>query len=618
MIKMRKLQLKQYNLPNYFLFDEPSDDYHESDECDLFFSKPRVEDYPAGGNPSCVAIYAVKVLKALQRINEDQYDFILRFNVSTFINFRKLVFEDLQRLPKTKLVAGPPLDVFKKYILGTCMIWSSDVIKFLKSKSILDPAFYQTNDDSDLSLVSKSFTGTYNFLDQSHYSAFEITPGYENFSTVRIKNTKRDKDVLVWQDLLSKVDKIKYFLNALPNCSCTNHPTANQLIQDLVANPNDCEIVFKLVQHYRYSLDYLSAKTFYKLALALNPSPELKQKLDCEFSIIGFYVNEPNMDRFNTALINQIKCIPSFLLDNYKFYGKVIKDFAKTLVDHSFTFEQENYRFTSSTPCIFLSSSGELLLNIRAVNYTISPSGNYEVKNSKILNKNLLIKLDYISLKKAKDSFEVWQEFAFQHDDVFELGCQDLKIESKTNRCIFTHDIGNNQRHVFMTSSDNIYYQQVKSPFGRTCEKNWALFGRSRIVYEWFPLSIAILEKDFSLRFLKRDENTPSPFFFQHIRGSTNGFLYNNEAWFICHLTKMGKPRTYYHVFVVLDELTYEPLRWSPLFTFEGEPIEFCLGLVIDDKNQRLIVSYSVWDRTSKVIALEKSFVESFTCITPT
>jgi hypothetical protein len=67
-------------------------------------------------------------------------------------------------------------------------------------------------------------------------------------------------------------------------------------------------------------------------------------------------------------------------------------------------------------------------------------------------------------------------------------------------------------------------------------------------------------------------------------------------------------PRTYYHLLVVLDGTTLALKRHSILFKFNDESIEYALGLVVE--TDRLLISYSRYDRTSAVMIMPRSVME--------
>ena len=50
-------------------------------------------------------------------------------------------------------------------------------------------------------------------------------------------------------------------------------------------------------------------------------------------------------------------------------------------------------------------------------------------------------------------------------------------------------------------------------------------------------------------------------------------------------------------------------LRYSAPFKFEGEPIEYCLSIIVD--NEKIIINYSTWDRTTKISIYNKEYIES-------
>ena len=48
--------------------------------------------------------------------------------------------------------------------------------------------------------------------------------------------------------------------------------------------------------------------------------------------------------------------------------------------------------------------------------------------------------------------------------------------------------------------------------------------------------------------------------------------------------------------------------RWSHLFKFESEKIEYSLGLIVESK--RIIISYSKWDREPTIGIFDKFKIE--------
>ena len=50
-------------------------------------------------------------------------------------------------------------------------------------------------------------------------------------------------------------------------------------------------------------------------------------------------------------------------------------------------------------------------------------------------------------------------------------------------------------------------------------------------------------------------------------------------------------------------------LRYSAPFKFEGESIEYCLSIVVED--ERILMNYSTWDRTTTIGVYDKKYIDS-------
>ena len=88
-----------------------------------------------------------------------QFDYILRLNVSTFVNFDRL-FWLLPFLPKERLFAGP-YGVHKERVFcnGTAMLFSKDVALAFALDTPLDPALVAAENDDVI--ISWSLTNRY-------------------------------------------------------------------------------------------------------------------------------------------------------------------------------------------------------------------------------------------------------------------------------------------------------------------------------------------------------------------------------------------------------------------------------------------------------------------------
>jgi hypothetical protein len=126
------------------------------------------------------------------------------------------------------------------------------------------------------------------------------------------------------------------------------------------------------------------------------------------------------------------------------------------------------------------------------------------------------------------------------------------------------------------------------------------------------------------------------PKIFARVRGSTCGFVYNKqvnttsfnstnnislniiekekedenekEIWFVNHIVSYDSPRHYYHIISVFDS-QMNLLRYSAPFKFYSEPVEYCLSIVVED--DRVLINYSTWDRTTRIGVYDKKYIDS-------
>jgi hypothetical protein len=159
-----------------------------------------------------------------------------------------------------------------------------------------------------------------------------------------------------------------------------------------------------------------------------------------------------------------------------------------------------------------------------------------------------------------------------------------------------------------------------------SCEKNWVFIdfnNSTHIVYDWNPLNIYKINNETNkLDFVAKRE---TPQIFSKIRGSTCGFKYTqkigenkngnininieeSEIWFVNHIVSYETPRHYYHIISVFDS-SMNLLRYSAPFKFEGEPIEYCISIVVED--ERVLINYSTWDRTTRIGIYDKKYIDT-------
>ena len=221
---------------------------------------------------------------------------------------------------------------------------------------------------------------------------------------------------------------------------------------------------------------------------------------------------------------------------------------------------------------------------------------------------------------------EHWMD-RVHREDIRYLGVEDVKVFSHQGQLRFMGTVQDEAGRprigegAYNLDADVLVPTVYPSPKNADCEKNWVFFhdatGSIKTVYNWSPLTVGRLEDGV---FHSETLNREVPGFFKDLRGSTNGCLVPatkegeaDEIWFLTHYVAYSQPRHYYHCVVVLDAKTLAVKRHSTLFKFEGEKIEYALGMVVEPT--RILISYSKWDSESVLgvydrAAFERAFME--------
>ena len=363
---------------------------------------------------------------------------------------------------------------------------------------------------------------------------------------------------------------------------------------------------------------------------------------DYELSVIGYYNSYPDTHKIICKLMNNSNQNYSNHLSNYKFYcpklssdkylikkiGGVIKD--------EINICGTTYRMNASNPFIFKMGK-HYKINIRFVNYLLNRNGSYhfDVNDGKIATVNKIFDLDE-EFNMIGDPVVLIPE----NNNLRYVGMEDLKIfpinndDEKYNNALFIGTCENpiNNRisigygKINLNSDTNtLKYNVVNTLFNKDCEKNWVFYtdskGNTNVIYQWYPLTIGKIvsnnndndndndnDNNDSSPTLEITQTKDMPQYFQNVRGSSNGSEIADEIWFLCHVVEYSQPREYYHFFAIFDKKTMNIKRWSHLFKFEGEKIEYALGLIVEEK--RIIISYSKWDSEPTIGVYDKEKVE--------
>jgi hypothetical protein len=403
------------------------------------------------------------------------------------------------------------------------------------------------------------------------------------------------------------------------------------------------ENIYEIINHFRNNSKNKLAEIFYNIAnnilskkidrdsYLFLQNDIYTYKIDYEYTIFAFYndiknINDQIIKVFNNSNHSSIN---SNLFSNMKFYKNILCANQKNNISNviKININNEDIEFNSSSSCLIKSENG-YIMNIRYVNYYINNNGSYLNCDKHIITCNKYVELNkFLSITNEK-------LFESKYDGRLYIGVEDVRIfnDIETNELLF---IGtgyhNNTQLGIVTGKYNINnnmleYNEIKSGFNNnSCEKNWVYVdykNSTHIIYKWHPLQICKI--DDTTRLLNLIESREMPLLFSHARGSTSGYKYIKkkylsddsisfnieevEIWFILHFVSYETPRHYYHMFVVFDD-SMNLLRYSAPFKFEEEPIEYCLSLVVED--ERVLVNYSTWDRTTKIGVYDKKYIDS-------
>jgi hypothetical protein len=310
--------------------------------------------------------------------------------------------------------------------------------------------------------------------------------------------------------------------------------------------------------------------------------------------------------------------------------------------------------FVSSTPTIaYNAHTKELFVNIRYVNYKINPANGDYLRENYVGTKNLFI---VTSATTGDTIMNKWLQYDTTMDNEIDgyAGLEDIRF-SLVDIPVTIHDPFANTPAVISNKTMMVYNcnrgiqntgkitvecgiiqdggtingTQFTLPENTDVEKNWSCFfngeNRCKFVYKWGENGMMVIgEKDATnnRNTLVKTHYVPSPPIFADLRGSTNGVTINGEIWFICHLVSHEERRFYYHCFVVIDPHTYNIKRYSRIWTFERNPIEYCLSFIHNRQNNRqkgngdtqydtLIIGYSVADATAKCTEITLDYAMS-------
>tara|TARA_A100001011_G_scaffold400434_1_gene514951 strand:+ start:1950 stop:3905 length:1956 start_codon:yes stop_codon:yes gene_type:complete len=485
--------------------------------------------------------------------------------------------------------------------------------EYLKILDLDDGGSKSNKFERDISLLKKGLENNSNNIRYNFYLANTLLDcnKYEE----ALEYYKKHAEIVTWNE--------EHFYNYYKQGICYKHlNNEDKMIESWMKawtiRPTRVESLFEIIQYYRNKCIWDKCKIYYDIAKNIKfPKDDIlfvhkdiyDHKLLHEYSIFAYYIGERNIFREFTFLMNTGNYDQYYLFNNYKFYYPLLNNIKKTIdLNHEFMREinNENYRFRASTPSI-INLNNTYGINIRYVNYNIQANGTYDwVKNIISINKFLTYDKEFNKLQVKEMNYDYKNrqyegiediKIINNNNDIKFIGNK-LKINNNIGICIGHYDISN----------CNIIYNELSKENEESCEKNWVFIPKTdKIIYKWYPLEIY----DISNNYLINQKIQSMPHIFKMARGSTNGFLYKDEIWFIVHFVHQidNEPRFYYHMFVKFNKDMTKVTNSVP-FKLTNEPIEYCCGIVIEET--QIIITHSIWDRESYIKVFDKTYIETF------
>jgi len=427
--------------------------------------------------------------------------------------------------------------------------------------------------------------------------------------------------------------KIHQLLNNEYFMHNTTNNDINLFISSVYPNNSIIKQVFKELNDLIISNDYnyKNIDILKNLESQLTTKYSFWNKMKTTRNLYGYYENNKFVVGFNNTTFGHI----AIFIPDYTFHEKINKYslFYSLKLDGCIQVSSDekkiydilnvNTIIYNGTPSICKYQNDYLFLK-RWVSYQMNRDG-VSHGNNKMFSINTIEKLNsnFQSIDTPTE-LEDKKELEIHYKKPFALvnGIEDLRIFQHNDSIWCSGSvIENGKIGVFISKLEinendyNLTHKNMIKPdfYNNECvEKNWCLFsfkGTLKVVYMWFPLTICDFNNETSsLSIYQHKYNVPD--FFREVRGSTPGVQYKNEIWFILHKTKILRNGTgnYLHFFAVFDlEMNFK--RHSELFKFENYQVEFCAGLIIEDRH--FIITFSCLDNQSYLITVDHEYIKN-------
>ena len=436
----------------------------------------------------------------------------------------------------------------------------------------------------------------------------------DNFNITIIKDNNKYNEVIIKKNInnmnkttniLNNMIKIEYQHNNIINI---NHNNVIELLNlyEINTNNENIEYLYNIINYYKNNNKQKIAYLFYLIAKSLMDTYSLFDcKIYFEYSIIAYYNNIKNINNEIIYILNNSdnKDINNNLLRNMKYYKFILNPLNTIILDETININFNNeYIQLYSSSCSLLKQDNGYIGNIRYVNYYINNDGCFLNCNKYLVSFNKYVKFN--------NNFNIIESkfFNTEYNEKHYIGIEDIRLFQKNNDIIFigSQFINNISivNGIYDINKNILESNELKSSFSNNyCEKNWVYF-EDYIIYEWYPLRICKIINN-TIETIKLIDNLPN--IFTYLRGSTCGYKYNDEIWFLTHLISDECPRYYYNLISIFDK-NMNLLKYSAPFKLQDECIEYCLSIIV--KDDIVIIPYSIWDRTTRIGIYDKKYID--------
>lgn len=377
------------------------------------------------------------------------------------------------------------------------------------------------------------------------------------------------------------------------------------------------DIWHALAKHYRCSSKY--AQSYDCAMQGLNSSPpENKEYLfNEELSVVCFYLKKmkEGYDACDKVTLSPHASwtTRNFFLNTQAYYMEKLP--LKRIVPIDFYLPPH---YVSSSASLLPQEDG-YLLNLRGVNYTVGPKGEYISNHGDncIRTLNFLLTLDReFNVKKSTELIDVSGVPKYPKNV---LGLEDVRLITPTQlQCTYLEVNDSRipqicyceyEQHTGMVT--HIRPLMVGSEL--KCEKNWLPFimnDEVHFVYTVSPLRVYRLDRVTGQLILALEHNTsPLGKYLDDFRGSGGLIPYKNGWLGTIHQVYHNDRRKYFHRLIWFNS-TFTEFKYSKIFYFDSVDIEFTLSLCHSDEG--LLIPYSHTDSSSKIGILDYAILDEW------